>query len=331
MNKNVSIITPCYNGEAYISRFLESVLSQRHRPIELIIINDGSTDNTEHVLCSFKERLEQEGINFIYLQQENKGQSAAINLALPIFTGDYVAFVDSDDILPPEAIEKKVDYMEQHPQIGLLINKVKVLDFETLSVLGTMERKKPSGKDHLFADLILGNNVFYTPGGYFWRTTMFRDAMPKPLQIVSPREIGQNFQLIMPIAYKYPIGYIDDYLYFYLVRKGSHSRTKHTYEQAIKNWDVARTVLIHIADNAEHEPTKRKHIQDLIDSRYYRELMNISYNYRIKSQYKDYKDKWIKMQVGDDFVKNTMFKWRHSIHMTLLRIRTFFAHFCSTK
>lgn len=47
----------------------------------------------------------------------------------------------------------------------------------------------------------------------------------KPLQIQDPREIGQNFQLIMPIAYKYPIGYIDDYLYYYLVRKSSHSRT----------------------------------------------------------------------------------------------------------
>lgn len=303
MKKVVSIISPCYNGEAYISRFLESVLSQRYRPIELIIINDGSTDNTEHVLCSFKERLEQEGINYIYLQQENKGQSAAINLALPIFTGEYVAFVDSDDILPPDAIEKKVDYMEQRPQIGLLINKVKVLDFETLSVLGTMERKQPMGKDHLFADLISGNNVFYTPGGYFWRANMFRDSMPKPLQIAAPREIGQNFQLILPIAYKYPVGYLDDYLYFYLIRPNSHSRTKHTYEQILKNWGVAHDVLSSVADDIERDSAKRKHIQNLIDSRYYHELMSHAYNYKNKTDFKTYRNQWIRIQAGNNKTK----------------------------
>jgi len=309
----VSIISPCYNGENYISRFLDSVVNQTHRNIELIIINDGSKDKTEDIILSYKKKIEDQGFIFIYLKQENMGQSAAINQALPIFTGNYVSFVDSDDYLSDDAVEKKVAYMETHPEIGLLVNKIKTIDFDTQEPIGLMERKKPDGKDHLFADLISGNNVFYTPGGYFWRSSMFRDAMPKPLQIVAPREIGQNFQLILPIAYKYPIGYLDEYLYYYLVRKGSHSRTKHTYEEALHNWDVAKTVLTHIADDIEKNAVKRKHIQRLIDERYLREQMKISHRYGMKIQYKKYLDKWIQMQVGNNKIKAYYLRTRLSL------------------
>lgn len=305
MEKLVSIISPCYNGEHYVDRLLGSIMAQSYNNLEVIIVNDGSTDNTKDVVLSYMQRCESKGIKLVYLEQDNQGQSAAINKALPIFTGDYIAFVDSDDILTNDAIEKKVAYMDSHPSVGLLINKVKVLDFDTLVQIGTMERKLPKGGDHLFADLISGNNVFYTPGGYFWRSSMFREAMPKPLKIVAPREIGQNFQLIMPIAYKYPIGYLDEYLYNYLVRKDSHSRTYHTYEQRLHNWEIAKNVLSSVADDVETTIDKRKHIQDLIEFRYYREIMDVAYNYNRKSDYKKYRNRWIKLKIGKS--KSRMF------------------------
>ncbi len=305
MEKLVSIITPCFNGEKYISRLFDSLLCQSYRKIEVIVIDDGSTDKTKEIIFSYKEKFKNIGVNLVYLHQENKGQSAAINLALSVFNGDYIGFVDSDDIMSNDAIEKKVAYMDSHPNVGLLVNKVKVLDFDTLTQIGSMERTPPKGKDHLFADLILGQNVFYTPGGYFWRTTMFVDSMPKPLQIVSPREIGQNFQLILPIAYKYPIGYIDDFLYYYLIRKGSHSRTKHTYKQSIHNWEIAKSVLLSVAKDVEEDYIKRKYIQDLIEFRYYREIMELAYNFNIKSDYKKYRNHWIKLKIGDS--KSKMF------------------------
>ena len=321
----VSIISPCYNGEKYIHRLLDSLVAQTYKHLEVIIVNDGSTDKTKGIILSYKEDLEAQGGKLIYLEQENGGQSAAINKALPLFTGEYVAFVDSDDFLSDDAIEKKVAYMEMNPKVGLLINKCKILDFDTLKEVGTMERKRPKGKSHLFADLITGNNVFYTPGGYFWRSSMFREAMPKPLQIVAPREIGQNFQLIMPIAYKYSVGYLDEYLYYYLVRKGSHSRAKHTYEEAINNWNVAKSVLTHISDDVEKDEVKRKHIQELIDSRYFHEQMNTSYNYGKKSQYREYRDKWIRLQVGDNGFKAFCLKTKLSFDKKKYAVKTIIA------
>lgn len=313
MSAKVSIISPCYNGEKYISRLLDSLCRQTYKNLEIIIINDGSKDNTENIILSYKEKIKVQGSELIYLRQENQGQSAAINKALPLFTGHYVSFVDSDDYLSDNAIEKKVTYMESHPNVGLLINRCKVLDFDTLKEIGSMERKQPRGKDSLFTDLITGNNVFYTPGGYFWRSSMFRDAMPKPLQIQDPREIGQNFQLIMPIAYKYPIGYIDDYLYYYLVRKGSHSRTMHSYEQSAHIWDIVYKVLTHIADDVEKDTIKRTHIQKLIEFRYNKEQMELAYNYHFRTKYRKYRKGWVKAQVGDNQLKGIILICKNSI------------------
>ncbi|MDD7740974.1 MAG: glycosyltransferase family A protein, partial [Lachnospiraceae bacterium] len=73
----VSIVTPCYNGEKYIGRFLESIIRQSYSKLELVIINDGSTDETERVIYDYQEKLEQRDIQFVYQYQENAGQAAA--------------------------------------------------------------------------------------------------------------------------------------------------------------------------------------------------------------------------------------------------------------
>ena len=67
----VSIITPCYNGEAFLKRYFESILNQTYPNLELIFINDGSTDRTEEIALSYRERLEKRGITYIYEKQEN--------------------------------------------------------------------------------------------------------------------------------------------------------------------------------------------------------------------------------------------------------------------
>lgn len=269
MTKKVSIISPCYNGEKYINRFLDSVLVQSFSNIELIVINDGSTDKTEQIILSYSDRLREKGIDLIYKKQENKGQSEAINMGLEVFSGEYMTWIDSDDILPFNAIEKKVMYMDEHPDVGLLISKIKVVDFETLKEKATQERKPPLGEDRLFFDLIDGKNVFYTPGGYMVRSSVFRAVMPTPLKIESPRETGQNFQLLLPISYKAKIGYLDEYLYFYCIRKDSHSHLKHNFEEMMRiNNVVAKQMLENIIismDMTENDKIlSLKHIDERI-------------------------------------------------------------------
>lgn len=281
MNPLVSIISPCYNGENYVYRFLDSVLSQTYDNIELIVINDGSKDKTLQVLEAYRSKFLDRGYSYTIINQENAGQSAAINQGLKVFKGKYMSWIDSDDAMTSDAIQKKVAYMEKNPNVGLALCKIWVVEFGSYSIIGDQKRTPPTEKDEFFYDFISGTNVFYTPGGFFVRSLMFRDAMPKPLQIECPREIGQNFQLILPIAFKYPIGYIDDYLFYYSVRLDSHSHENHSFEKQNKIYDIAEHVLICIANKLQYsDDTERNRVRRAIQVRTLNSKLRCLFDYK---------------------------------------------------
>ena len=126
MKKLVSIISPCYNGAKYLSPFLESVLSQTYRPLELIFVDDASTDNTVELVESYRKKFRQADIELKLLRQTvNQGQAAAINRGLPEIRGEYLMWIDSDDIMLPTNTEEKVQFLEQHPDYPVLLkNKI---------------------------------------------------------------------------------------------------------------------------------------------------------------------------------------------------------------
>lgn len=102
MKRNmVSIIIPVYNGESVISKCINSVLNQTYENIEVIVVNDGSTDNTANIL----DRLKRENRNIRVIHQENRGPSIARNMGLKESKGEFIQFVDSDDILMKNATE----------------------------------------------------------------------------------------------------------------------------------------------------------------------------------------------------------------------------------
>ena len=108
MNPKVSVIVPCYNQAQFLAATLDSVLAQTHKNWECIIVNDGSTDDTEAVA---KEYCNKDN-RFVYYKKENGGLSSARNAGLDIAQGDYVQFLDSDDILLPNKFECQIRMME---------------------------------------------------------------------------------------------------------------------------------------------------------------------------------------------------------------------------
>lgn len=98
----VSICIPCYNAENYVGQAIDSVLSQSWPEIEIIVINDGSTDNSQAILDSYASKT----VNVIH--QDNRGQCAAANRAYSESQGDLIKFFDADDLLSPEFIESQV-------------------------------------------------------------------------------------------------------------------------------------------------------------------------------------------------------------------------------
>lgn len=103
----VSVIIPAYNCASSLGRCLDSVFSQDRKPLQVIVINDGSTDDTAEKAQIYEDKI-------IFLEQENQGQGAARNAGLKIATGEYVAFLDADDYWLPGMLSKCVDYLTEH-------------------------------------------------------------------------------------------------------------------------------------------------------------------------------------------------------------------------
>jgi|APLak6261660231_1056022.scaffolds.fasta_scaffold10261_1 glycosyltransferase involved in cell wall biosynthesis len=119
----VSIIMPVYNGERYISKAIESVLSQTYQNFELIIVNDGSTDNSKAVIDTY---LKDPRIR--YIEQHNAGVAAARNTAIKKSQGELIGFLDQDDLWLPEKIENQIQYFKNHQNISLVYSDYIVLN-----------------------------------------------------------------------------------------------------------------------------------------------------------------------------------------------------------
>lgn len=117
MRKLVSIIIPIYNGEKWMKECIESALNQTYENIEIIIVNDGSTDNTELIAKSYISRHE----NIFYLKQKNAGQASARNAGLAVARGEYIQFLDSDDYLELNTIEIAVNAIEIAPNTSFVL------------------------------------------------------------------------------------------------------------------------------------------------------------------------------------------------------------------
>ena len=105
----ISVIVPVYNVEKYLEECLESIQNQTYTDIEVILVNDGSTDNSE-VIC---EKYCEQDKRFKLINQKNQGQSSARNVGVEASTGEFIAFVDSDDIIKINYLEELMQYMTE--------------------------------------------------------------------------------------------------------------------------------------------------------------------------------------------------------------------------
>lgn len=241
-NPLVSIVTPCNNGEAYLDRYFENILSQTYSPLEVIVVDDGSTDRTPEVIEGYRERLFQAGIALIHLHQDHAGQAAAINRALPVVTGTYVTWPDSDDIMRSDNIERKVAYLERHPEVGFVCCQVANVREDALKTVLSVSFVPDTSNPWLFDRLIRDRGAYCLDIAYLARASALFDALGGRRIVESPA--GQNFQLLLPLAYRYPCGFINQPLAAYVERAKSHSRSFTTVEQQIqRTYDFE--VLLH--------------------------------------------------------------------------------------
>jgi glycosyltransferase involved in cell wall biosynthesis len=115
----VSAILPAYNRERYLGAALTSILQQDYRPLEVIVVDDGSTDGTARVARSYPEVR--------YLYQPNQGAAAARNAGIAVSRGAFLAFLDSDDVWTPQKLSLQVGFLLENPQLGYCLGRMQIL------------------------------------------------------------------------------------------------------------------------------------------------------------------------------------------------------------
>lgn len=162
-NPLVTVVIPSYNRAQYIGETIESVFAQTYYNIEIIVIDDGSTDNTEEAVAKYVPRVR-------YVKQENAERGASRNHGLRLANGEFIVFLDSDDLLLPDKIEEDLILFKENPSIGLVYTDILIIDAEG-NPIKQIKRPGYAGK---ITEKLLEDN-FISIGAHLIRTQLVRD------------------------------------------------------------------------------------------------------------------------------------------------------------
>lgn len=252
----VSIIIPCYNGEKTLNRCLESVLSQTYKNLEVITVNDGSTDDTENVILSYKQRFESEGMHLKYIYQENQGLGGAINGGLAVFSGDYLCWIDCDDFLFSESVRIRMEYLENHPEFAVATSNAYVFDeCDLVTPKGNIADGLSDLDNPNQFELHLRGKSIFCAGCHMVRTSAFLDVIPS--RRIYPARRGQNWQMLLPVYYKYKRVFIDKPLYGYILYENAMSHGDETKEQWAYRYNEHLDIIVNTLNSIDMEACER--------------------------------------------------------------------------
>ena len=281
-NPLVSIITPCYNGEKTAHRMIESVLNQTYSPIEFIFINDGSKDKTEELFNSYLPKFEEKGIKVIYRYQENAGQSAAVNQGLKLFTGDYLCWTDSDDILFPDSVKKRVEFLEEHPEYDCVQSDAyMVYDTDLDTPVKKISVNFPKSHEEDQFELCITGESYICCHCFMVRSKVFLEVNPTRSIYTGRKE--QNWQLFLPIYYKHKRYFLNEPLCSYVVSPNSHSHAKKSTEQMINRTNGYIEILTKTLEGIDMPEDERKKYMAKVLDIYARKKLYLSVNIQDKA------------------------------------------------
>ena len=154
----VSVIIPVYNGELYLEESLHSVLEQSYQPVEIIVINDGSSDRTSQILAGF-------GDSITHIDQTNQGPTIARNRGLATARGEYIAFLDADDLWHTEKLKRQVNHLLDSPELDACVTHVQ--NFLSPELQGSLDKETSSEKPGYSVVSLLAKQSFFNRIGSF--------------------------------------------------------------------------------------------------------------------------------------------------------------------
>ena len=226
MKSGVSVVIPTHNYGRFISNSIKSALRQTHPPLEVIIVDDGSSDATEAIVREFGNRVN-------YLRQNNTGVCAARNRGVAESSGEFIAFLDADDYWEPSKIEKQLAKFEEDPEIGLVHCGMREFDSATGETIAV---HLDGDEGWVAKDIALWERpVVIGPGGSIM---VRREVFDRVGRFDERLKNGEDWEFCFRVAQKYKIGFVREPLVNY--RNHGSNATKNIREMersTLMAWD----------------------------------------------------------------------------------------------
>lgn len=213
----VSVVTAVYNGQEYLNIAIDSILQQTHKNLELVIIDDGSSDNSKEIVKAYADKR----IRYIY--QANKGLAAALNRGIKEATGSYIARMDCDDISYPSRLADQIRYLEKNKSVMMVGTSFDLIDQDGRIIDRSIHLDRPKDIELEF--------LVRNPFGH--GTVMIRKEAFKKTGVYDTDQPIEDYELWWRIVQSYPMANIPKQLYGWRVNpdsmshKGDNKRQKY--------------------------------------------------------------------------------------------------------
>ena len=201
----VSVIIPCYNHAAYLPKAIESILTQTYNKYEIIVVDDGSTDNTKQVTEAY--------VNVQYVYQRNGGLSAARNTGIAHSTGEYLLFLDADDWLPADAFDINLRYLSQNEEAAFVSGGHQKVDNNGV----VLEEQREQVTSNHYPQFLQGNYIG------MHATVLYRRWVFDYFTFDTTLRACEDYDLYLKVSRKFPVIHHQELIAFYRIHDSNMS------------------------------------------------------------------------------------------------------------
>ncbi|MUG98009.1 glycosyltransferase [Scytonema sp. UIC 10036] len=229
-----SIIITNYNYGRFLTEAIESALNQRYQPTEVIVVDDGSTDNSQEIIASYGEKI-------IPILKDNGGQASAFNAGFAMSRGEVICFLDSDDVLLPSGIERAVQILRDDPHAVKVHWPLRVIDVDS-NLLEKIDCKDILPEGNLYNEQLkygIEGHIFPPTSGNVWLRRYLEKILPMP---EDNYRLNAESYLGFLAPFSGSIKRINDYQSLYRIH-GRNGTNKRTYSWRLNHYSYEEKVL----------------------------------------------------------------------------------------
>ncbi len=249
--RTVSVVIPTHNLAAYLGKAIESALRQSYKNLEIIVVDDGSTDDTETIANRYRDKI-------VYLKQEKRGVAAARNRGIRASRGEYVAFLDADDFWLPLKLEEQIPYLAQDPKVGMVSSDWLVVSDGGSFEPSVLDRCKNAGSGYRFREIVQASFILTSTvvlrRSHLEEVGLFDESFPT----------AEDLDLWLRISYRYQVALVRKPL---VVKRNRPDNLSSDYRAAA----VFRIKLLQkaLASFTDLSAPDRRAIQDVLSRNYW--------------------------------------------------------------